>query len=52
MCCSEVNSRSGDVAFYAFLVFYLVCAVTTWVVYLRGEFARSSEQFALAGTSV
>ncbi|MCI2419941.1 NarK/NasA family nitrate transporter [Saccharopolyspora sp. K220] len=43
---------SGDVAVYAFLAFYLVCGVTTWAVYLRGEFARSSEQFTLARAGV
>jgi NNP family nitrate/nitrite transporter-like MFS transporter len=39
---------SGDPAFYGFLAFYLLCAVTTWAVYLRGEFARKQE-LALAG---
>ncbi len=43
---------SGDIAFYSFLAFYVVCAVTTWAVYLRGEFARSSQQVALAGVGV
>ncbi|MGP4014952.1 nitrate/nitrite transporter [Saccharopolyspora sp. 5N708] len=43
---------SGDVACYAFLAFYLVCGVTTWAVYLRGEFARSSEQFTLVRAGV
>jgi NNP family nitrate/nitrite transporter-like MFS transporter len=37
---------SGDVAFYAFLAFYLVCATTTWSVYLRGEFARPSHSLS------
>jgi NNP family nitrate/nitrite transporter-like MFS transporter len=43
---------SGDVAFYAFLGFYVVCAVTAWSVYLRGELARPPEQHTLAGAGV
>ncbi|GAA1958073.1 nitrate/nitrite transporter [Amycolatopsis minnesotensis] len=45
------SSGSGDVAFYAFIGFYAVCAVLTWSVYLRGEFARSS-RLVIAGAGV
>lgn len=46
------NFGSGDPAFYAFLAFYVVCAVVTWAVYLRGALARASSQVALAGAGV
>ncbi|QWF76719.1 MFS transporter [Amycolatopsis sp. CA-230715] len=48
---SFASFGSGDVAIYAFIGFYAVCAVLTWSVYLRGEFARSS-RLVLAGAGV
>lgn len=37
---SFLYNGSGDIACYGFLAGYLVCAVVTWAVYLRGAPAR------------
>ena len=39
---SFLDARSGTPAFVAFLVFYAVCYVLTWAVYLRGTAAGAN----------
>jgi NNP family nitrate/nitrite transporter-like MFS transporter len=51
---SFISAKSGVPAFIAFLAFYAVCFVVTWVVYLRKSTADevSDEGLALAGSQV
>jgi NNP family nitrate/nitrite transporter-like MFS transporter len=50
---SFVNTSSGVSAFAGFLVFYAVCFLVTWTVYLRKREAPVGEQgIALAGARV
>jgi NNP family nitrate/nitrite transporter-like MFS transporter len=46
---SFLQAKSGVPAFVAFLVFYGVCFVVTWVVYLRKPAPVPAQQPALAG---
>jgi NNP family nitrate/nitrite transporter-like MFS transporter len=51
---SFISAKSGVPAFIAFLAFYAVCFVVTWVVYLRKSTADevSDKGLALAGSQV
>ncbi|RBM11206.1 MFS transporter [Prauserella sp. PE36] len=48
------STGSGVPAFVAFLVFYGLCFLTTWAVYLRGPIVRTTEErkAALAGAGI
>jgi len=47
---SFLTSRTGDAAFWAFLAFYVVCTIVTWVVYLRpAPVETKSPRLAYAG---
>jgi NNP family nitrate/nitrite transporter-like MFS transporter len=44
---SFLSTKNGDAAYLTFLVFYALCAVLTWAVYLRRAAPAESAESAL-----